>query len=83
MLESKVQAKIKKKLEQQGWKVLKVIQLSENGYPDLLCLKEPAQVLWVEVKRPGEEARALQLHRHEQLRKMGFEVKVLDSDKDV
>lgn len=70
-LEKKVQTKIKKYLENKGWKVLKVIQLSENGYPDILALKD-GQAIWIEVKRPGAKPRPLQVHRIDQLKKMGF-----------
>ena len=34
---------------------------------------------FVEVKRPGGKPRALQVRRAEQLRRMGFDVRVVDS----
>jgi hypothetical protein len=37
--ESKLQSKIIKLLESDGWLVVKTIQLSKNGYPDLFCFK--------------------------------------------
>ncbi len=72
MKEQDIQSSIKKKLKKQGWTVLKIIQLSDNGYPDLLCLKQ-GQVKWIEVKRPGEKPSELQLHRINQLKKEGFD----------
>ena len=38
-MESKEQTKIKKYLEKDGWIVVKTIQLSESGYPDLFAFR--------------------------------------------
>lgn len=70
-MESKIQAKIKRQLELNGWKVLKIIQLSENGYPDLLCLKN-GNAMFIECKDVGKKPNKLQLHRIEQLKELGF-----------
>lgn len=70
-MESKIQNAIKRKLQKDGWLVLKIIQLSENGYPDLLCLKDGLQV-WIEVKQKGKIPRPLQFFRMEQLNCMGI-----------
>jgi Holliday junction resolvase len=80
-LESKVQRDIKKKLERAGWKVLKVIQLSENGHPDLLCMRDGVTVL-IEVKRPGAEPRPLQQHRINQHVANGFAAFYVDNAND-
>ena len=77
-LESKVQNQIKKYLELNGWKVLKIIQLSENGYPDIMALKN-GTAIFIEVKRPGAKPRPLQVHRIDQLNKMGFMAFYADS----
>ena len=39
-LESKIQARIIKRLEAQGYYVVKLILTNKNGIPDLLVLKE-------------------------------------------
>ena len=80
-MESKVQAAIKKKLEKKGYKVLKIIQLSENGYPDLLCLKN-GKAVFIEVKQKGKKPEKLQSYRIAQLQTMGFKAFFFDSDKD-
>ena len=82
-IESKVQARIVKKLKANGWRVLKVIQLSENGFPDLLCLRHPGICMWVEAKRKGEEARPLQQVRIAELRSLGFKAYVIDNEKEI
>jgi Holliday junction resolvase len=70
-LESKIQNKVKKILEKKGYNVIKVIQLSKNGYPDILALRD-GQAVWVEVKRPGAKPRPLQVLRIKELVSDGF-----------
>lgn len=77
-MESKIQNIIKRKLESNGFKVLKIIQLSENGYPDLMALKN-GEVIFIEVKDTGKKPTKLQLHRIEQLQKIGFKAFWIDN----
>lgn len=76
--ESKIQRRIIKKLESDGWLVVKLSLTNKNGIPDLLCLKS-SRYIWIEVKAPGEKPRKLQEFRHQQLRDHGAEVHVVDS----
>lgn len=78
MSEQKVQTQIKKYLEKLGYKVIKLIQLSENGYPDLMALKN-GKSIFIEVKAKGKKPRELQLHRIEQLNNIGFKAFWADS----
>lgn len=75
MLESQIQSKIIKKLEDKGWLVLKIIKLSKSGYPDLLCLRNGI-TMFVEVKRPNGKLSELQKVRIKELREKGFKVKI-------
>ena len=52
---------------------------SGGGLPDRLLLFNSGRCCFVEVKRPGERPRLLQQLRHEELRRLGFEVFVVDS----
>jgi Holliday junction resolvase len=70
-MESKIQAKIKKYMTEKGYKVLKIIQLSENGFPDLMCLKD-GEVVWIEVKSLNGIQSELQKYRQKELQKLGF-----------
>ena len=49
-----------------------------SGWPDRIVLLPDGKVGFVEVKAPGEKPRPLQVHRHEQLKALGFQVYVLD-----
>lgn len=70
-LESKIQARIIKRLESEGYYVVKLILTNKNGIPDLLVLKD-GRAFFVEVKRPGEKPRPLQEYRMNELRGLGF-----------
>lgn len=74
-LESKIQARIIKRLESEGYYVVKLILTSKNGIPDLLILKDGV-ASFVEVKRPGEKPRSLQEYRMNELRNLGFTCEV-------
>lgn len=75
-LESKIQARIIKRLEAQGYYVVKLILTNKPGIPDLLLLKD-GKASFIEVKRPGEKPRILQQYRMNELRGFGFECNVL------
>ena len=76
MLESQIQAKIIKRLESEGWYVVKLIRTNKNGIPDLVCLKG-YESMFVEVKAPRGGLSALQKIRIEEIEKKGIKVLVL------
>lgn len=76
LLESNIQARIIKRLETQGFYIIKLVLTNKNGIPDLLCLKD-GKAFFIEVKRPGEKPRPLQEFRINELRNLGFEVLIL------
>ena len=51
MTEQQIQTKIIKKLEKEGWFVIKLIRTSKQGIPDILAIKNGV-VKFFEVKRP-------------------------------
>jgi hypothetical protein len=51
------------------------------GMPDRLVLLPGGKAGFVEVKRPGETPRPLQVARMDALRELGFKVYVLDDEK--
>ena len=75
-MESKEQTKIKKYLEKDGWIVVKTIQLSESGYPDLFAFR-CGKTLFIEVKREkGGRLSEIQKYRIEMLSAQNFSVLV-------
>jgi Holliday junction resolvase len=77
MTEQDIQAKIMKRLRAEGYYVVKIVQATVTGLPDILALK-PNEVRWIEVKRPGKKPSAVQEYRHNELRGLGFPVEVLE-----
>lgn len=73
--EQQIQSKIIKKLEAEGYFVLKLIKTNKNGIPDLLAIKG-YECKFVEVKTPTGKLSELQKVRIEQLKKLGINVSV-------
>ena len=76
--ESIIQTKVRKHFERQGWLVVKIIQSTLNGWPDLQCHKG-GKTIFIETKSEGKPISPLQFYRHTQLIEQGFEVYVIDS----
>lgn len=68
---SAYQDKIKKEFQNKGYTVLKMIRLSDSGYPDLLCMKKGHQDIWIECKEKKDTLKELQKFRIDELNKMG------------
>ena len=66
-----------------GGLCLKFISPGWSGAPDRICLWPDGEVVFVELKRPGGKVRPLQERRAGQLRKLGFEVLVVDSTEKI
>jgi Holliday junction resolvase len=77
-VESKLQKKIIKNLELNGWFVVKLVLTNKSGIPDIICCKNK-RVVWIECKDKGKKEEPLQLHRHKELRTQGFLVFTIDS----
>ena len=68
---SNFQNKTIKNYESNGWTVLKIIRLSDNGYPDILCMKENETDIWIECKESKDTLKELQKLRIDELNKLG------------
>ena len=75
MLESKIQSKIIKKLEQDRWYVVKLMSTSKNGIMDLMAFKD-GKTMFIEVKQPNGILSEIQKFRIKELTALGFECKV-------
>lgn len=54
-----------------------------DGMPDRIVLLPEMKIGFVEVKGPGEQPRPLQLARHRVIKKLGFQVFVLDDPQQI
>jgi len=78
MREKAIEQKLVKAVRDSGGLALKLVCPGFNGVPDRLLLFMGGKAAFVEVKAPGEKPRPLQVHRMEQLRRMGFPVYVIN-----
>lgn len=75
-MESEVQKKLIKQLEDAGYYVIKLQKTNKNGIPDLLVLPASSDAFFIEVKTMGGVLSELQKYRHDELRKHGIRVDV-------
>jgi len=73
--EGQVQNKLIKKLEKEGYYVIKLKATNKNGIPDLLALK-PDEARFIEVKTESGVVSPLQEYRLKELRSYGFKAEV-------
>lgn len=78
MLESKYQAKVIKQLRSEGYYVIRIIQASVAGIPDLIAMKA-GETRLIEVKAKRGVLSKIQQYRHEELRAHGLTVEVWKS----
>jgi Holliday junction resolvase-like predicted endonuclease len=78
MLEQQIQSKIIKRLEQEGFFVLKLIKTNKSGIMDLLAVKE-SRTIFVEVKQEHGKLSEIQRYRINELRNKKIECYVWTS----
>ena len=83
MREKVIETKLKQAVRQSGGLALKFVSPGFNGVPDRLLLFTGGRAAFAEVKAPGQKPRLLQVHRMEQLRRLGFKVFVIDNTEQI
>ncbi len=83
MREKLLECKLVKSVKAVGGIAAKFVSPGFDGMPDRLVLMPGGRAAFVEVKAPGCKPRALQLHRHRLLRRLGFVVFVLDEPEQI
>ena len=78
MREKAIEQKLCRAVRRCGGLSLKFVSPGFSGVPDRLVLFPGGRMAFVEVKSPGSKPGPLQVRRHEQLRKLGFCVYVVD-----
>lgn len=81
--EKDLEAKFRRECESHGWMALKLLPQMHRGLPDRLVLAEFGITFFAEIKTTGKKPTILQLHCHETLRKLGFQVFVIDSSESL
>ena len=71
MTESQFEQKWSKKAKERGWLSIKNIQVSLNGWPDRMYMKN-GKVFFIEFKNSKGKLSELQKYRIGQIRSLGF-----------
>lgn len=83
MRERAIERKLIQAVRRSGGLALKFVSPGLNGVPDRLLLFMGGRAAFCEVKAPGQKPRPLQVHRMEQLRRLGFKVFVIDDTEQI
>lgn len=79
MNEQTIEKRLKKEIELIGGKALKFVSPGMQGVPDRIVLLPKGKMVFVELKAPGEKPRPIQNLRIKELKKLGFDVRVIDT----
>ncbi len=80
MREKTIEQKFRVAVRAAGGVAVKFTSPGLDGMPDRLVLLPGGRMAFVEVKAPGKKPRPLQEARHRMLRRLGFQVYVLDDE---
>ena len=78
MREKEIEQKLVAESKAAGGIAAKFVSPGLDGMPDRLVLLPEGKIGFVEVKAPGKVPRPLQVARHRLLKRLGFQVFVLD-----
>tara|TARA_Y100001951_G_scaffold98749_1_gene99912 strand:+ start:457 stop:696 length:240 start_codon:yes stop_codon:yes gene_type:complete len=76
MKEQQLQSKKIKKLEEEGYFVIKLIKTNKNGIPDVLALHPDYGIEFYEIKTKKGKVSKLQEYRLKELESYGFKAEV-------
>lgn len=80
MLESEIEARLRREVERIGGKAYKFISDGNRGVPDRLICLPGGRAIFVETKRPkGGKLSKLQAYRIKELQDLGFDARVVNT----
>lgn len=79
MTEKRIEAAFRKAVKNRGGLALKFVSPGFTGVPDRIVLLPGGRIEFVELKAPDKKPTSRQLVVHEQFRRLGFKVRVVDS----
>ncbi|CDQ17960.1 VRR-NUC domain-containing protein [Halobacillus karajensis] len=82
MSESRLEKKLKNRVERLGGWAMKFTSPGISGVPDRLIIL-PGKMLFVEMKAPGGKLRPLQVKRKKQIESFGHDVYVVNSEESL
>ncbi|MDD9148146.1 VRR-NUC domain-containing protein [Sporolactobacillus sp. CQH2019] len=83
MQESRLERRLGREVRKLGGIAAKWVSPGLAGVPDRILLFPGGRIVFVEMKAPGKNLRALQEYRKKQLNGLGFKAVKIDSDKGI
>ena len=83
MREKQIEQKLVQAVKAKGGICPKFVSPGYDGMPDRLILLPNGRMAFAELKAHGKEPRPLQAARHEMLKRLGFQVYVIDAAEQI
>lgn len=83
MREKEIEKRLVSEVKKKGGICPKFVSPGFDGMPDRIILLPKSRMAFAELKAPGKKPRPLQLARHKLLRKLGFQVYVIDNTRNI
>lgn len=83
MRESEIEKHLVKRVKERSGHAYKFNSAGRKGVPDRICALPGGCIVFVELKKEGEEPRPDQAREHQRLRELGMKVLVIDSKQQV
>lgn len=83
MQEARLERRLVRAIERRGGKAWKLTVPGRRGVQDRLVLMPLGRLWFVEMKASGKRPRPLQVHRAEELRALGFDVRTISTEAEL
>lgn len=83
MREKEIEKRLVAEVKKKGGICPKFVSPGFDGMPDRIILLPKGRMAFAELKVPGKKPRPLQFSRHKLLRKLGFQVYVIDDIRNI
>lgn len=83
MQERAIEEYLRDKVKAAGGRAYKFVSPGNTGVPDRMILLPGGRIMFAELKAPGKKPTPVQKLQHEKIRKLGFEVLVIDNKAEV
>lgn len=79
MQERAIEEYLRDKVKTAGGRAYKFVSPGNTGVPDRMILLPGGKIIFAELKAPGKKPSPVQKLQHEKIRKLGFEVLIIDN----
>lgn len=81
--EKLLEKKLRIKIEELGGYCWKLPAIHISGIPDRVCLLPRGRIFFAEIKTTQDKPRKIQILWHKKLRRIGFEVYIVDTSEQI